>query len=280
MKKTITLTLLIAGICFAGTSPFEINSTGAPASATGAPGDGSCGNIGCHDDNSANSGAAISSITIGGGVIEYVPGETYQVEISISETGVNRFGYQLVALSESDNKNAGTFNILDAQRTQIVTNYVDSAIQDRNYLTYTYDGTNEYSTGMGYWTAEWLAPAEDVGPIKFYYATVAADNDGSDNGDGYYLNSFSLGASSVSSVADIKMNEVSQNIYPNPANHAVFVSETTEEFSLYTIKGDLVKNIRSVSKHNSVDISDMTPGIYFVVTQNGGGKSVEKLIIR
>lgn len=276
MKKLATFTILSAAICLAGTYPNEFFSTGAPASATGAPDDGTCGNIGCHDDNQVNSGSASSLLLIDGGISNYVPGETYQIEVSISEPGINRFGYQLLAISDNDNMNAGEFIITDNQRTQIVTNYADTSLADRQYLTYTYDGTSEYSSGLGYWTAQWTAPSQDVGPITFYYATVSANNDGTDNGDVFYLNQLTLN-SAATNVVELN-KDFDFQAFPNPTSDYIQISSSYDNLSIYSVDGTLMKSLNY--NQQGIDIQEFEVGTYFVVMTKNNESFIEKLIIK
>lgn len=161
----------------------EASSSGAPASHTGAPGEASCATGGCHDDNSINSGNAILNIDMGG-ITKYTPGQTYPVKVHISESAINRFGFQLLALKNSDTSNVGTFQLTDGLRTQLTKNQYK--LFSREYVTYTFDGTDPVSSGVGEWTVNWKAPSSNVGPITFYAGGVSADDDATDKGDHVY----------------------------------------------------------------------------------------------
>lgn len=190
MKKKIILSLAVALpvliMAFA-----ERSSSGAPASHTGAPGEKTCATSGCHDDNPINSGAAKLSIDIAsGGVTQYVAGETYPIKIRISDPHVSRFGFQIVALTDQTKENAGVFTITDPTRTQFMRN--DMELMDRKYVTYTFNGTDAVSDGVGEWIINWTAPSSTAGSITFYAAAVSADDDGSDKGDMTYTASQTL----------------------------------------------------------------------------------------
>jgi len=179
----------IAVYLVAGSLPFfmvafspERSSSGAPGSHTGAPGEQTCATSGCHDDNQLNSGTAHLTIDAGGAT-QYVAGQTYSIKVSISDANVNRFGFQLVAL-DNTNANAGTFQITDPARTQFIKN--DHAFTNRDYITYTFNGTDAVSTGKSEWIVNWTAPATTVGSITFYAGGVSANDDMSDKGDYSY----------------------------------------------------------------------------------------------
>ena len=165
----------------------ERSSSGAPGAHTGAPGEQTCATSGCHDDNYINSGKASLSIEVGSSVTNYVPGKTYAVKVSISEKNVSRFGFQLLALNKSSLSSVGTFQIADGGRTQLVKN--TKAFSDREYVTYSFNGTDATSEGMSEWVVNWTAPATDIGPVAFYAAGVSANDDMTDKKDHVYTTS-------------------------------------------------------------------------------------------
>ncbi|TAL63428.1 MAG: hypothetical protein EPN85_00135 [Bacteroidetes bacterium] len=188
IKRTIYLTLLAIPLFLMAKLP-EKSSAGAPAAHTGAPGEGNCGTIGCHDDNSTNSGNAILNVDMNA-INNYIPGKIYPINIRITEPSVERFGFQLVALVNSDTSNAGNFLLTDVVRTQLVKSQYQ--FQNREYVTYTYDGTDAVNTGLGEWTVNWKAPVTNQGAITFYASAVSANDDESDKGDHVYTKSLIL----------------------------------------------------------------------------------------
>lgn len=161
----------------------ERSSSGAPASHTGAPGEKTCATAGCHDDNTINSGTASLNIDMGA-TTQYTPGKTYPVKIRITDPGVNRFGFQIVALKNTDNSNIGIFELVDKKQTQMVHNKYE--LSDRQYITYTFEGTDAIYDGTGEWVVNWIAPTADVGAVTFYAAAVSGNDDGIDKGDHVY----------------------------------------------------------------------------------------------
>lgn len=182
-NKIFAFTIILSLVVIIAATP-ERSSSGAPGAHTGAPGEQTCATSGCHDDNSVNSGKASLSIEIGSSVTNYVPGKTYTVKVSISESNVKRFGFQLLALNKSTLSSVGTFQISDAGRTQLVKN--TQAFSDREYVTYSFNGTDATSEGMSEWIVNWTAPATDVGPVAFYAAGVSANDDMTDKKDHVY----------------------------------------------------------------------------------------------
>lgn len=190
MKKTIVLTsFIITAFLIIAAAPNR-SSSGSPASHTGAPGENTCATSGCHDDNQLNSGKAALSIEMGNKLTDYVAGKTYPISIKISDPNKTRFGFQIVALNSKTNENVGAFQITDLQRTQTVKN--TDAFGDRNYVTYTFKGTDAVSNGQGEWTVNWTAPTSGKSPITFYVAAVSANDDMTDKGDQVYTSSLTV----------------------------------------------------------------------------------------
>jgi len=196
-SKHIVVSLSIAlSVAIMAMMP-EKSSSGAPASHTGAPGETTCATIGCHDDNSLNSGNAKLTIDLGKAV-DYEPGRTYPVTVRITEPSVERFGFQIVALKNGDNSNVGTFELTDIKRTQSIKNQYD--LFTREYITYTFYGTDAVSSGVGEWTINWKAPSTNVGPITFYASGVSANDDETDKGDHVFTQSMVLKPSSLKAI--------------------------------------------------------------------------------
>ena len=148
-----------------------VNTSGAPAGKTGAPGEGNC--TMCHT-GSVNDGSPNSTITYNGNNNEYTPGDTYNMTLSITNGAVKN-GFQLVVLDSILEQNAGNINVTDAVNTQLI------SANNKDYLNHTSSGTNENS-----WNFQWTAPANDVGPVKIYYAYNVTNNAFNTGGDDIY----------------------------------------------------------------------------------------------
>lgn len=242
-------------------------SNGAPAASTGAPDEKHCSNAGCHSTFAPNTGTAELSVSVGNGITEYEPGKTYSVAISITDPGRVRFGFQAAALN-AENKNAGSIKITDELRTQIIPGYGN--ISDRKYATYTYEGTNAVQTGLGKWEFKWTAPENNEGAVTFYFASVAANNDGTDDGDYTYSKKITL---------DAPLN--SWSVYPNASSSVfnIMSSGMPIEIKIFNSSGEKVferKNIESGTQ--SLELAQPN-GIYFVSAIQNEKTSVQKIVI-
>ena len=190
MKKAIVLSSFITTVFLIIAAAPNRSSSGSPASHTGAPGENNCATSGCHDDGKLNSGTATLSVEMGNKLTDYVAGKTYPVKIKVTDPNKTRFGFQIVALDSKTNENIGAFQITDSERTQTVRN--TDSFADRNYVTYTFKGTDAVSNGQGEWTVNWTAPASGKSPITFYVAAVSANDDMTDKGDQVYTSSLTV----------------------------------------------------------------------------------------
>jgi hypothetical protein len=189
MKKQLLIpgaAILLATLLISAT--IRRSSSGAPPSHTGAPGEQTCATSGCHDDTTPNIGSAKIDLQFGENETTFVPGQTYSVKVRISDPKVTRFGFQLLALESKTLRDVGNFTISDSVKTQIVTNMYK--LKDRNYVTYTFAGTDAVSEGNGEWTVKWTAPADVKKGVTFYLAAVSANDDMTDKGDKVYTTNY------------------------------------------------------------------------------------------
>lgn len=277
MKK-ITLVLTATTFLFVGYKNLESGdgnhpgtmSGGAPSASTGAPSEKHCASSGCHSEFVPNSGGAILSVSLeSSGIKEYEPGKTYPITVSISNPGIIRFGFQVVALKNTDNSNAGTIKLLDAGRTQILPGY--GTIADRRYITYTYEGTNAVSNGYGEWSFEWTAPETNEGSITFYIGSIAANDDGTDEGDYAYSKKIILDAPSVS-----------WNVTPTVSTGVFTVQSTgvsVQDFKVYNSSGAKVFE-RALIEPGLTNLQLQLPGgVYFISAIQNGETAVHKILI-
>ena len=150
-------------------------SSGPPPGYTAGPGEGICSE--CHFNNT---GPGIFTINA---PANYVPGQTYQIQVLHSTTDATRlrWGFQMTAL-DGTNAFAGAFANTSGL-TQI--DFGNS----RFYIEHTETGTFPGTASGAAWSFNWTAPESDVGPVTFYAAGNQADNDNNFDGDQIYTTS-------------------------------------------------------------------------------------------
>ena len=283
-KKVLALIIVMLPVLMMAKLP-ELLSFGAPVSTTGAPDEVNCSTSGCHDGFSVNGGNANLTFSVGNNISEYIPGQTYPVTVTISEPGVTRFGFQLVALKNADSLNAGDLVITDVNRTQIITNPIE--LTDRKYITYTYEGTVPFSSGMGQWTFNWTAPGQNVGPVTLYVASVSANDDNTDGGDHVYTLSKTLTPNLSSAVNQNEKFNITADVFPNPMSKELNVKFNLErasivECELYDVQGKLVKVLfeeEITSGLKTIDM-DVLNGVYFLKFKMDDKEKITKIIVQ
>lgn len=132
----------------------------------------------CHSTNAVNAGDGAMSVQ--GVPASYMPGQTYRLTVTLEDPGQSRWGFELVALDQSD-ANAGGLTSVDGN-TQTS---IDSAgrIFAKQTRPGTFAGT---SNGPVSWDLDWTAPAAGTGTVSFFAAGNAANNNNGNSGDFIY----------------------------------------------------------------------------------------------
>jgi len=160
---------------------------------TGAPGDpitdGATCNYpgGCHESFVPDEGPGMIAIEAPS---SYAPGQTYLIRVDVAQEGQLRWGFQMTAI-DAELFGAGTFAPTDVN-TQRQNSF--DTLTDRKYISHTEPGTAAGQANGNSWTFEWIAPATDVGPVTFYAAGNAANNDDLSTGDYIYTTSVTVPA--------------------------------------------------------------------------------------
>lgn len=161
---------------------------GPPDEYTGAPGQNSC--YTCH----TTYGTSIGTLEISGIPDEVQYGETYQIKVKIAHPLQNRWGFQLISVFNDSIgyyyyvpddgayrfKNAGSFDISENTTIQ------SSITNNLTYIKHTLEGTYENQPDSASWIVNWTPPDSYNGPITFYAAAVAANNQFANWGDYTY----------------------------------------------------------------------------------------------
>lgn len=265
----------------------SVSSNGAPLASTNAPGEQTCTKSGCHSDNALNTGTGLLSIDLGNGITYYEPGHTYDVTVSVQQSGIQRFGFQALVLKNSDNTQAGEPVISDSARTQILTGV--NAYEGRKYVTYTYAGTDPYATNKGQWSFKWAAPVSDEGPVTLYVAGVAANNDGTDFGDLAYTKQLTLNAIATG-IKHSDEDKMQLSVFPNPVSNKLSINYTLQGGAETTITLTDLLSRRTNMLLNRMDNSGAhvaqinlndayAPGVYFLTVTSGDRHGTQKIVI-
>lgn len=191
MKKSL-LILSVMGCVLLLASYTVYKTSGAHPGSTGAPGDLTCAQSGCHVTASVTQDSGLVNTLIYSQFDStYTPGNNYTVTIQAMKANISKFGFECVALKDSTNTNIGTFIPIETTRTQKISHMAGGG--DLRYsMTHKTAGTTTSTPGAIAWKMKWTAPATNVGTITFWYATNCTNNNGQNTGDQVFLSHFQI----------------------------------------------------------------------------------------
>lgn len=270
MKRLLTVyfgLLLSASMAFAFSGGPPDGTAGDP------PGNNNCSQ--CHNQFGVNSGDGSFMIEVLNSEV-WTPGETYEIQVTLSDPDQSRWGFELTVLDDN-NAYTGTIQVSDADNTQ-------TSGTSPTYIKQTSTGT--YSgESSAQWTFDWIAPEDGTGSVTFYAAGNAADNNGSTSGDYIYTtttmftqaNAFGGGLVQLPNSFDVAP------AFPNPFNSSVKVGITLPEagnvhakvFDMLGREVATIANNRFQAGHHflSWQPSGGASGIYFLQVSGPSGHS-------
>lgn len=237
-------------------------NSGSPGGKTGSPGDGGNTCTDCHAGTAEPAEGFISSDIPGEG---FLPGETYEIEVAVSDDNAGLFGFEITAENTADDK-TGSFAITDEENTQFVNG---SAA-----VSHTSQGTSPVDNSKT-WTMEWTAPEEPEGPVTFYSAVNVANGDDTNNGDQILTSSETYQINSVG----ISEKEIVQKFYPNPVKDVLNINleNANEIIHIWSASGNLITSEFVKSHQKSIDVSRYPEGVYFLSIE---GYKAKRFIIQ
>ena len=149
------------------------HTVGTPVGRAGAPTDN--GGLTCIECHTGGLGSASFTVS----VLPYTPGRSQSISIILGiDSAAQDFGFQLTARLASDTaKDAGYFLPTDDSQVYCANGHAGpcggAAVQ---FLTHTAASTTPSSPGKRIWSATWVPPGRDIGPVHFYVAGVAGIN--------------------------------------------------------------------------------------------------------
>jgi hypothetical protein len=268
-----SLTAAIAGLVLLAAAAYSFNtastfSSGSPGNSTGSPGDNSATCRSCHGPGTAvfRAGLITSTIPASG----YVPGTTYTITLSISETGRNKYGFELAA-ENTAKQNKGTFIITNTQQTRAISGGV----------THSTGGTSG-TGGSKTWTVNWKAPAAGTGNVTFYAAFNAANGNGTDDsGDNIYTSSLPVQEAVGSGLPEMPF-QADVQLFPVPSADVLNVTapipaNTTVSVTVTSMNGSVVKEVQATSDGEkfTIGVRELLPGTYVLSFSAPGGNVVK-----
>ena len=235
-QNILLLFLAAIAIGFITTSGI-LYSGGSPGGKTRSPGDVST----CTQCHGGIANPVTGWITTNVPPTGYIPGNTYNVTVTATQSGISKFGFECTAEDAFASK-VGTFIILMGAQTKLANN--------NHPVTHKAAGTSA-TGGSKSWAFAWTAPATGTGVVTFYAAFNAANGNNSTTGDIIY-----------------KSNLAVQESPPN--NPPYFVSNPVVEATVgqtysYSIEAD------DMDGNTNLTISCPTKPIWLVFSDIGNG---------
>jgi len=237
MKSKITLslisTIIVSVLLQTSGNEVQSNTSGAPAGRTGSPSDGlTCATSNCHNTTASISLVQIinSNVPISG----YIPGQTYTLTATMTQTGISKFGFQISPQDLNGNK---VGNI-------IVTNTTNTKIVSTKYITHTSAGST--GTGTNTWSFNWQAPSIGSGDVVFYGAFNFANNNGTSSGDIIRTNTLTISEDlATAGIFGIAGDQLSTILFPNPLTEQATLRVQLQEqenvnVQIYSLSGQSV----------------------------------------
>jgi Secretion system C-terminal sorting domain/Reeler domain len=279
MKHKMKLMFAAFAFVFMAGSAFISSTKNGPCDApllgaghSGAPGEVNC--TGCHG-GTPNTGSGSLLFDLGGGTNDYTPGQTYTATVKLSQTEVNKFGFQVIALKDSNDSFIGSYTLTDPTNTRIINGSVG-----KKYVGTTRCGSDAASLGSIQWSFDWTAPSTNQGTITFYLSSLATNHNNSTTGDDTYIKTLKLSPKSTG-IYPLSVIESSFQVYPNPTSGNVTLQYELEhrtfvKISIQDLEGrelDVISSgIQSNGKHSYVlDLikKGYTSGTYIIKMKTG-----------
>jgi uncharacterized protein (TIGR03437 family) len=165
---------------------------------SGAPGESTCAEAGCHVGTPLNGGGG--SVRIDAGGTNYTPGVKQRIIVTINDPTQRRWGFQLTArLASNTRTRAGTLAPIDANTfvtcataslVEVIPCPANPVLQ---YIEHTLAGNRITAVGAGgSYQFDWTPPATDVGDVILYAAGNAANGNALETGDHIYTTNLRL----------------------------------------------------------------------------------------
>lgn len=278
--KPRSIVIVFICVIFITTTAFVLKVSTGKAGFAGNPGSPNCSH--CHFNGT---GETVTTITSSPSFIgnQYMPNQTYTINVTVSSTTLNHFGFDCVVLNDTltGAVNSGTVSGISPESQILNTGIRDEAVQVN-----TAAGIGSPSTKT--FVFLWTAPSS--GLVAFYASGLAVDNNGT-YGNGDLVDTASLILTGASSTGIKAINEVSTDliVFPNPS-----IDQITLEYSLliggkakasiYNLQGKelglLFNEQQTIGKHTKTVFlpNGISSGFYIIKLNVNGKQIAEKMI--
>lgn len=230
---------------------------------TGSPGDGGSGNscAKCHSGGSFGATLSLETEVPAGG---YALNTGYGIKVEILNSTGAKHGFQITAERVSDNSKVGSFTD-DGSDSQ--------TFNGNKHVTHTSAGN-----AKKVWNFNWTSPTTDVGAVKFYVAALAANGTGGTSGDQVLTTS----SANFSVLGLKKEQQLDFAMYPNPSSDNLNIQLPSgvlkADVELFDLSGRLLMNSKVTALNKSVNVADLSTGVYLVKIQSEGKTGTKQFL--
>jgi hypothetical protein len=242
------------------------NPNNPPVASTGAPGESTCAKSGCHAG-----GSFTGTTTVTGIPDSILPNTTYAITLTNTSNAV-KSGFQITSLS-STNAMTGTFTAATG------VNIGSQNSTGRKYARQSAPKT--LTAGTTSWTFDWKSPASQPDPkVTFYFASLCGNGDGQKSGDNVLVSTKEV---SLLTPTATKEAEVASWLFFEANNAAKtlqinLLQSQKGKLQIFDLQGKPMQNA-NLSSMNTLNINELSSGIYVVKIVAGGKTFTKKMYI-
>ncbi|WP_347174694.1 choice-of-anchor V domain-containing protein [Polaribacter uvawellassae] len=237
-------------------------SSGRDGGFSGSPGDSSNSCTSCHSGGNFGASVAIQTELPTGG---YALNTSYGIQVDVTGSSATKHGFQITAERVSDNAKVGTFTVSGTD---------NKLVNGGTHVTHTSAGNTKNT-----WNFNWTSPTTDVGEVKFYVAALAANANGSTSGDQVVTAT----SSNFNVLSLAKENQLDFTVYPNPVRDNLNIQLPTgvikADVSVFDMSGKLIRNVNISAQNNTINVSELSTGVY-ILKLNSEGKLGSRQFIK
>ena len=173
----IVLVIAWAAVAYARTTGAPASKTNAPALGS-APAEGLCSD--CHDGPIDDGSGAIAVLGV---PPLFRAGATYRFTVRLATTHTfgssTVWGFQLTSVDKGTGSGSGTFALVNATETKIVSG--TGSFSTRRYVDQTSSGIRTGAASPVEWQVDWTAPASAPAGVGLYAVGLSSDGSGTGN---------------------------------------------------------------------------------------------------
>jgi hypothetical protein len=277
VKSTLTffallaMTFLLMNNADGPGSVQDEDRTGSPLSS------GACNVDGCHDAGVFNPSVTIELKKDNLEVDKYQPGETYNMKVTItaSQGTPAAYGFQAVALKESNNGGAGSWGTIPAGMQSV------TLTNTRTYVEHSTPNTASNS-----FECEWIAPQAGTGDVTFYAAGNAVNDDNDSSGDGAMKTQLTITEENPDGAKEVQLLS-GFTIFPNPVQEVLNFKISSRysgefDFRITDVNGKILQSQRleliEGENNKEINVSNLTNGFYLIYLVDGQKMVSQKML--